>query len=184
MEKILIEVEGTIHTFESIKEAAKYKVEFLEQMESLLDESSDQRIYECNLIKNKFINNPNKFCDRHIKGCSITEIEELLIDLCVAGVDIDEYLVYMKQDEKKRGFCGIANYKNFCEKFKEDADDFSKKMISTKICWMNFYLAIVYISVLPLKRAVTKRTSPSEERKTRIRKRTENNEKENIICQG
>ena len=49
---------------------------------------------------------------------------------------------------------------------------------------MNFYLAIVYISVLPLKRDVTKRTSPSEERKTRIRKRTENDEKENIICQG
>lgn len=57
-------------------------------------------------------------------------------------------------------------------------------MIPTKICWMNFYLAIVYISVLPLKRDVTKRTSPSEERKTRIRKRTENDEKENIICQG
>lgn len=124
MEKILIEVEGTIHTFESIKEAAKYKVEVLEQMELSLGESSDQRICKYNLIKNKSINNPNKFCDRHIKGCSITEIEELLIDLCVAGVDIDEYLVCMKQDEKKRGFCGIANYKNFCEKFKEDADDF------------------------------------------------------------
>lgn len=104
MEKILIEVEGTIHTFESIKEAAKYKVEVLEQMELSLGESSDQRICKYNLIKNKFINNPNKFCDRHIKGCSITEIEELLIDLCVAGVDIDEYLVCMKQDEKSVDF--------------------------------------------------------------------------------
>lgn len=124
MEKILIEVEGTIHTFESIKEAAKYKVEFLEQMELSLDESSDQRICKYNLIKNKFVNNPNKFWDRHVKGCSIADIEELLIDLCVAEVDIDEYFVCAKQDKKKRGFCGIANYKNLCEMLEEDADDF------------------------------------------------------------
>lgn len=125
MEKILIEVEGTIHTFESIKEAAKYKVEFLEQMELSLDESSDQRICKYNLIKNKFVNNPNKFWDRHVKGCSIADIEELLIDLCVAEVDIDEYFVCAKQDKKKRGFCGIANCKNLCEMLEEDEDDFS-----------------------------------------------------------
>ena len=124
MEKILIEVDGIIHTFESIKEAAKYKVEFLEQMELSLDESSDQRICKYNLIKNKFVNNPNKFWDRHVKGCSIADIEELLIDLCVAEVDIDEYFVCAKQDKKKRGFCGIANYKNLCEMLEEDADDF------------------------------------------------------------
>lgn len=125
MEKILIEVDGIIHTFESIKEAAKYKVEFLEQMELSLDESSDQRICKYNLIKNKFASNPNEFYDRHIKGRSVVEIEELLIDLCVAEVDIDEYFVCAKQDKKKRGFCGIANYKNLCEMLEEDEDDFS-----------------------------------------------------------
>lgn len=125
MGKILIEVERTVHTFESIKEAAKYKVEFLEQMELSLNESSDQRICKYNLIKNKFVNNPNKFWDRHVKGCSIADIEELLIDLCVAEVDIDEYFVCAKQDKKKRGFCGIANYKNLCEMLEEDEDDFS-----------------------------------------------------------
>ena len=125
MEKILIEVEGTIHTFESIKEAAKYKAEVLEQMELSLGESSDQRICKYNLIKNKFVNNPNKFWDRHVKGCSIADIEELLIDLCVAEIDIDEYFVCAKQDKKKRGFCGIANYKNLCEMLEEDEDDFS-----------------------------------------------------------
>lgn len=125
MEKILIEVDGIIHTFESIKEAAKYKVEFLEQMELSLGESSDQRICENNLIKNKFASNPNEFYDRHIKGRSVVEIEELLIDLCVAGIDIDEYFVCAKQDKKKRGFCGIANYKNLCEMLEEDEDDFS-----------------------------------------------------------
>lgn len=67
MEKILIEVDGIIHTFESIKEAAKYKVEFLEQMELSLDESSDQRICKYNLIKNKFVNNPNKFLGQTCK---------------------------------------------------------------------------------------------------------------------
>jgi hypothetical protein len=54
MEKILIEVEGTIHTFESIKEAAKYKVEFLEQMELSLGNSPNERLYIDNLIRNKF----------------------------------------------------------------------------------------------------------------------------------
>ncbi len=94
-------------------------------MELSLDESSDQRICKYNLIKNKFVNNPNKFWDRHVKGCSIADIEELLIDLCVAEVDIDEYFVCAKQDKKKRGFCGIANYKNLCEMLEEDEDDFS-----------------------------------------------------------
>jgi hypothetical protein len=37
---------------------------------------------------------------------------------------------------------------------------------------------------LPLKRDAAKRISLSEERKTRIRKHIENDEKENIICQG
>ena len=125
MGKILIEVERTVHTFESIKEAAKYKAEVLEQMELSLGESSDQRICEYNLIKNKFASNPNEFYDRHIKGRSVVEIEELLIDLCVAGIDIDEYFVCAKQDKKKRGFCGVANYKNLCEMLEEDEDDFS-----------------------------------------------------------
>ena len=116
MEKILIEVDGIIHTFESIKEAAKYKVEFLEQMELSLDESSDQRICKYNLIKNKFVNNPNKFWDRHVKGCSIADIEELLIDLCVAEVDIDEYFVCVKQDKQKPGFCGSYPYRIICRK--------------------------------------------------------------------
>lgn len=125
MEKILIEVDGIIHTFESIKEAAKYKVEFLEQMELSLDESSDQRICKYNLIKNKFVNNPNKFWDRHVKGCSIADIEELLIDLCVAEVDIDEYFVCKKQSKQKPGFCGNAPYKRICKEMdEEDADDF------------------------------------------------------------
>lgn len=125
MEKILIEVDGTIHTFESIKEAAKYKLEFCERMESLLDESSDQRICEYNLIKNKFVSNPNEFYEKHIKGNTVEDIEELLIDLCTVGIDIDEYFVCAKQDKKKRGFCGVANYKNLCEMLEEDEDDFS-----------------------------------------------------------
>ena len=122
MEKILIEVNGTIHTFESIKEAAKYKAEFLEQTELLLDEDPAQRICDNILLKDMFIENPKEFYKKYMEGQPIVKIEELLIDLCMAGVDIDEYFVCEDQDEQKRGFCGIANYKNLCEMVREDKD--------------------------------------------------------------
>lgn len=54
MEKILIEVEGTIHTFESIKEATNYRTDFLKRMESSLGNSPNERLYIDNLIRNKF----------------------------------------------------------------------------------------------------------------------------------
>lgn len=113
MEKILIEVNGTIHTFESIKEAAKYKAEFLEQTELLLDEDPAQRICDNILLKDMFIENPKEFYKKYMEGQPIVKIEELLIDLCILGIGIDEYFVCEDQDEQKRGFCGIANYKNF-----------------------------------------------------------------------
>lgn len=124
MEKILIEVNGTIHTFESIKEAAKYKAEFLEQTELLLDEDPAQRICDNILLKDMFIENPKEFYKKYMEGQPIIEIEESLIDLCILGIDIDEYFVCEDQDEQKRGFCGIANYKKFCEIIREDKDIF------------------------------------------------------------
>lgn len=124
MEKILIEVNGIIHTFESIKETAKHKIEFFEQMESLLNESPIQRVYSHILLKDMFIENPNEFYKKHMEGQPIVTIEELLIDLCMAGVDIDEYFVCENQDKQKRRFCGIANYKNLCETIREDKDIF------------------------------------------------------------
>jgi hypothetical protein len=120
MEKILIEVNGTIHTFESIKEAAKYKAEFLEQTELHLNESPAQRAYNNNLIRDKFIENPNDFYKKYMEGQSIIEIEESLIDLCILGIDIDEYFACEKQSMQKQGLCGIVNYKNLCEKIRED----------------------------------------------------------------
>jgi hypothetical protein len=124
MEKILIEVNGTIHTFESIKEAAKYKAEFLEQTELLLDEDPAQRICDNILLKDMFIENPKEFYKKHMEGQPIIEIEEFLIDLCIVGINIDEYFVCENQDKQKRGFCGIANYKNLCETIGEDKDIF------------------------------------------------------------
>jgi hypothetical protein len=53
MEKILIEVEGTIHTFESIKEAANYRTDFLKRMESSLGNSPNERLY----IDNFYLSN-------------------------------------------------------------------------------------------------------------------------------
>jgi hypothetical protein len=125
MEKVLIEIDGTIHTFESIKEAAKHKLEFCERMESLLGDNSNERFYIDNLIKYQLSNDPNDFYEKHMKGNAVEDIEELLIDLCTVGIDIDEYFVCAKQDKKKRGFCGVANYKNLCEMLEEDEDDFS-----------------------------------------------------------
>lgn len=85
MEKILIEVEGTIHTFESIKEAANYRTDFLKRMESSLGNSPNERLYIDNLIRNKFLSNPKEFYDSRMKGCPVVEIENLLMDLCAAG---------------------------------------------------------------------------------------------------
>jgi hypothetical protein len=124
MEKILIKVNGIIHTFESIKETAKHKIEFFEQMESLLNESPIQRVYSHILLKDMFIENPNEFYKKYMEGQPIIEIEEFLIDLCIVGIDIDEYFVCENQDKQKRGFCGIANYKNLCETIGEDKDIF------------------------------------------------------------
>ena len=47
-----------------------------------------------------------------------------MIDLCIVGINIDEYFVCENQDKQKRGFCGIANYKNLCETIGEDKDIF------------------------------------------------------------
>lgn len=125
MEKILIEVEGTIHTFESIKEAANYRTDFLKRMESSLGNSPNERLYIDNLIRNKFLSNPKEFYDSRMKGCPIVEIENLLMDLCAAGIDIDEYFVCKKQSKQKPGFCGNAPYKRICKEMdEEDADDF------------------------------------------------------------
>ena len=71
-----------------------------------------------------FIENPNEFCKKHMEGQPIIEIEEFLIDLCIVGTNIDEYFVCENQDKQKRGFCGIANYKNLCETIREDKDIF------------------------------------------------------------
>ena len=121
MEKILIEVDGTIHTFERIKGTVKYKLEFCERMESLLGDSPNQRLYIDNLIKYRFLNNPNEFYEKHIKGNAVEDIEELLIDLCAVGIDIDEHFVCKKQDKQKPGFCGRAPYRRICRKMnKED----------------------------------------------------------------
>lgn len=124
MEKILIKVNGIINTFENIKESARYKTEFLEQSELLLDEDPAQRICDNILLKDMFIENPNEFYKKHMEGQPIVTIEELLIDLCMAGVDIDEYFVCENQDKQKRRFCGIANYKKLCETIREDKDIF------------------------------------------------------------
>ena len=93
MGKILIEVDGTIHIFERIKGAAKYKLELCEQMESSLGDSPNERLYIDNLIKFQLLNDPNDFYEKHIKGKDVEDIEELLIDLCAMGIDIDEYFV-------------------------------------------------------------------------------------------
>ena len=124
MKKILIKVNGIINTFENIKESARYKTEFLEQSELLLDEDPAQRICDNILLKDMFIENPNEFYKKHMEGQPIVTIEELLIDLCMAGVDIDEYFVCENQDKQKRRFCGIANYKKLCETIREDKDFF------------------------------------------------------------
>lgn len=116
MGKILIEVEGTIHTFERIKGTAKYKLEFCEWMESSLGDSPNGRLYVDNLIKYQFLNDPNEFYEKHIKGNTVEDIEELLIDLCMVGIDIDEYFVCKKQDKQKPGFCGSYPYRIICRK--------------------------------------------------------------------
>lgn len=116
MGKILIEVDGTIHIFERIKGAAKYKLELCEQMESSLGDSPNERLYIDNLIKFQLLNDPNDFYEKHIKGKDVEDIEELLIDLCAMGIDIDEYFVCEKQDKQKPGFCGSFPYRIICRK--------------------------------------------------------------------
>lgn len=125
MEKILIEVEGTIHTFESIKEAAKYKLEFLEKTVSKRGARKHGGSFYFPALKENFINDPNESYWMIVGGGSIKEIEEYLMALCMVGIDIDEYFVCEKQNKQKRGFCGRAPYKRICEMLKEDANDFS-----------------------------------------------------------
>lgn len=93
MEKLLIEVNGIIHTFESIKETAKHKIEFFEQMESLLNESPIQRVYSHILLKDMFIENPNEFYKKHMEGQPIIEIEEFFDRFMYSG------------DQHRRIFC-------------------------------------------------------------------------------
>lgn len=56
------------------------------------------------------------FCYIAMNGCSAKELEESLIDLCVAGIDIEEYFICKKQKKKKAKFCGEKDYKFLCSK--------------------------------------------------------------------
>lgn len=116
MEKILIEVDKTIHTFERIKGAVKYKLELCEWLESSLGDSPNERLYVDNLVKYQLLNDPNGFYEEYIKGKTVKDIEEILIDLCMMGIDIDEYFVCKKQDKQKPGFCGSYPYRIICRK--------------------------------------------------------------------
>ncbi len=118
--------DGTIHTFESIKEAAKYKLEFLEKTVSKRGVGKHGGSFYFPALKENFINDPNEFYWMIVGGGSIKEIEEYLMDLCAAGIDIDEYFVCEKQNKQKRGFCGRVPYERICKEMdEEDEDDFS-----------------------------------------------------------
>lgn len=170
MEKILIEVEGTIHTFESIKEAANYRTDFLKRMESSLGNSPNERLYIDNLIRNKFLSNPKEFYDSRMKGCPVVEIENLLMDLCAAGIDIDEYFVCKKQSKQKPGFCGNAPYKRICKEMdEEDADDFFEEN-DTNEDMLDEFLFSDSLFALPLKKDATKKNIAKRRKKNKNKK--------------
>jgi hypothetical protein len=117
MEKTLIEITKAIHTFDEIKEAAKYKLEFLEKIEkSKRGIAKYEGSYCRSVFKENFIDDPVEFCYIAMNGCSAKELEESLIDLCVAGIDIEEYFICKKQKKKKAKFCGEKDYKFLCSK--------------------------------------------------------------------
>jgi hypothetical protein len=117
MEKTLIEINKAIHTFDEIKEAAKYKLEFLEKIEKSKRGIAKYEGSCCrSIFKENFIDDPVEFYWIAMDGSSAKEIEECLIDLCVVGVDIEEYFTCKKQKKKKAKFCGEKDYKFLCSK--------------------------------------------------------------------
>lgn len=105
MEKTLIEINKAIHTFDEIKEAAKYKLEFLEKIEkSKRGIAKYEGSYCRSVFKENFIDDPVEFCYIAMNGCSAKELEESLIDLCVAGIDIEEYFIYKNRKRRKLNF--------------------------------------------------------------------------------
>lgn len=105
MKKTLIEITKAIHTFDEIKEAAKYKLEFLEKIEkSKRGIAKYEGSYCRSVFKENFIDDPVEFCYIAMNGCSAKELEESLIDLCVAGINIEEYFICKNRKRRKLNF--------------------------------------------------------------------------------
>lgn len=103
MEKILIEITKAIHTFDEIKEAAKYKLEFLEKIEkSKRGIAKYEGSYCRSVFKENFIDDPVEFCYIAMNGCSAKELEESLIDLCVWLALILKNILFVKNRKRRK----------------------------------------------------------------------------------
>lgn len=103
MEKTLIEITKAIHTFDEIKEAAKYKLEFLEKIEkSKRGIAKYEGSYCRSVFKENFIDDPVEFCYIAMNGCSAKELEESLIDLCVWLALILKNILFVKNRKRRK----------------------------------------------------------------------------------
>lgn len=103
MKKTLIEITKAIHTFDEIKEAAKYKLEFLEKIEkSKRGIAKYEGSYCRSVFKENFIDDPVEFCYIAMNGCSAKELEESLIDLCVWLALILKNILFVKNRKRRK----------------------------------------------------------------------------------
>nr|DAN09746.1 MAG TPA: hypothetical protein [Caudoviricetes sp.] len=106
MSKIMIISAGSIHTFDRIKEAAEYKFKFLchyKPDREVKDEYFGIRI--------SFERNPVLWYKQRRGDLSPVVIEEMLMNLTIAGINISDYFSSVQQDKYKAGFCGERCYK-------------------------------------------------------------------------
>lgn len=105
MKKIIIISAGSIHTFDKIKEDARYKFKFLCRYRS-----ERSVVFEYDNIRLEFEKNPKEYY-RKRRTVNPIEIEEILIDLCIAGIDISDYFISKQQNRYKIGYSGERCYK-------------------------------------------------------------------------
>lgn len=105
MEKIMLISAGSIHTFDKIKDDARYKFKFLCRYRS-----ERSVIFEYDNIRLEFEENPKEHY-RKRRTVNPIEIEEILIDLCIAGIDISDYFISKQQNRYKIGYSGERCYK-------------------------------------------------------------------------
>ncbi len=127
MNKIMIISAGSIHTFDKIKEAAEYKFKFLCHYKS--DREVKDEYFG---IRISFERNPVLWYRQRRGNLSPVVIEEILMNLTIAGINISDYFSSAQQDKYKAGFCGERCYKAIFKRLRKDMAIKSKKIEMAK----------------------------------------------------